>query len=99
MADKIAEFGGSWVFITLFFSFLLIWMLVNIWLLSNQPFDSYPSLVLLCLAAIRAPIIMMSQNRKEQKDIARSENDYKINLKAELEIQLLHGKLDHLIIH
>jgi uncharacterized membrane protein len=103
MADKIATFGGSWTFIIFFFSFLLIWMAINIWVLSYHPFDPFPfillNLILSCLAAIQAPIIMMSQNRKEQKDRARSENDYKINLKAELEIRLLHEKLDHLIIH
>ncbi len=103
MADNIATFGGSWIFIIFFFSFLLIWMLINIWFLSTKPFDPYPfillNLILSCLAAIQAPVIMMSQNRKEQKDRARSENDYKINLKAELEIRLLHEKLDHLIIH
>ncbi len=103
MADKIATFGGSWTFIIFFFSFLLIWMAINIWVLTTKPFDPFPfillNLILSCLAAIQAPIIMMSQNRKEQKDRARSENDYKINLKAELEIRLLHEKLDHLIIH
>lgn len=103
MADKIAEFGGSWTFIIFFFTFLLIWMFVNIWVLATRPFDPYPfillNLILSCLAAIQAPIIMMSQNRKEQKDRARSVNDYQVNLKAELEIRLLHEKLDHLIIH
>lgn len=103
MADKIATFGGSWTFIIIFFSFLLIWMFINIWIISQKPFDPYPfillNLILSCLAAIQAPIIMMSQNRKEQKDRARSENDYQVNLKAELEIRLLHEKLDHLIIN
>ncbi len=103
MADKIATFGGSWTFIIIFFSFLLVWMAINIWVLSTKPFDPYPfillNLILSCLAAIQAPIIMMSQNRKEQKDRSRSENDYMVNLKAELEIRLLHEKLDHLIIH
>jgi len=103
LADKIAEFGGSWSFIIFFFSFILIWMVINIFILAAKPFDPYPfillNLLLSCLAAIQAPIIMMSQNRKEQKDRARSEHDYKINLKAELEIRLLHEKLDHLMIH
>jgi len=103
MADKIATFGGSWFFIIFFFTFLIIWMLINIFVLAQKPFDPYPfillNLILSCLAAIQAPIIMMSQNRKEEKDRARSENDYKINLKAELEIRLLHEKLDHLILH
>lgn len=103
LADKIAEFGGSWTFIMFFFSFLIIWMAINIWVLVTNPFDPYPfillNLILSCLAAIQAPVIMMSQNRKEQKDRARSVNDYQVNLKAELEIRLLHEKLDHLIIH
>lgn len=105
LADKIAEFGGSWTFIIFFFSFILVWMAVNIFILSSskEEFDPYPfillNLVLSCLAAIQAPIIMMSQNRREQKDRARSEHDYKVNLKAELEIRLLHEKMDHLMIH
>lgn len=103
LADKIAIFGGSWGFIIFFFVFILIWMTINIIVLTSKPFDPYPfillNLILSCLAAIQAPIIMMSQNRKEQKDRKRSENDYQINLKAELEIQLLHEKMDHLMIH
>ncbi len=103
LSDKIAIFGGSWVFIISFFLFILIWMCVNVIVLSTKAYDPYPfillNLILSCLAAIQAPIIMMSQNRKEQKDRRRSENDYKINLKAELEIQLLHEKIDHLIVH
>ena len=103
LADKIAEFGGSWVFIITFFSFILVWMVINIWVLTTRPFDPFPfillNLILSCLAAIQAPIIMMSQNRKEQKDRKRSEYDYKINLKAELEIKLLSEKIDHLLVH
>jgi len=103
LADNIASFGGSWTFIIAFFSFILIWIGINIWLLSTKPFDQYPfillNLILSCLAAIQAPIIMMSQNRQEQKDRQRSEHDYKINLKAELEIKLLSEKIDHLIVH
>lgn len=103
IADQIATFGGSWTFIIIFFLFLIVWMGMNIWILTTNPFDPYPfillNLILSCIAAIQAPIIMMSQNRKEQKDRARSENDFKVNLKAELEIRLLHEKLDHLIIH
>lgn len=103
MADRIATFGGSWTFILLFFSFLLIWMAINIWLLASKPFDPYPfillNLILSCLAAIQAPIIMMSQNRQESKDRKRAENDYQINLKAELEIKLLSEKMDHLLIY
>lgn len=101
-ADKIAEFGGSWKFIISFFVVLISWIAVNAWLLGKTPFDPYPfillNLILSCLAAIQAPIIMMSQNRVEQKDRLRGENDYKINLKAELEIKLLHEKLDHLTL-
>lgn len=103
VADRIAEFGGSWTFIIVFFSFLLGWMAINVWILVIKPFDPYPfillNLILSCLAAIQAPIIMMSQNRQEQKDRIRGEHDFKINLKAELEIKLLHEKIDHLIIH
>jgi uncharacterized membrane protein len=102
VSDKIATFGGSWKFILIFFSLLFIWMAINVYVLSRRPFDPYPfillNLVLSCLAAIQAPIIMMSQNRKEAKDRQRSEYDYKVNLKAELEIRLLHEKIDHLII-
>ncbi len=101
VADKIASFGGSWIFIIAFFSFLLLWMITNVWLISTKPFDPYPfillNLILSCLAAIQAPIIMMSQNRQEQIDRQRAEHDYKINLKAELEIRHLHQKVDHLL--
>lgn len=103
LADKIAQFGGSWIFIIVFFSFLILWMVVNVWLLFSKPFDPYPfillNLILSCLAAIQAPIIMMSQNRQEQKDRQRSEHDYKIDLKAELEIKLLNEKMDHLLVY
>lgn len=103
LADKVASFGGSWTFIVVFFSFILIWILINIWFLSTKSFDPYPfillNLLLSCLAAIQAPIIMMSQNRQEQKDRVRSEHDYKINLKAELEIKLLSEKIDHLLVN
>jgi len=103
LADKVAAFGGSWTFIITFFSFILVWMIINIWFLATRPFDPFPfillNLILSCLAAIQAPIIMMSQNRQEQKDRQRGEHDYKINLKAELEIKLLSEKIDHLLIH
>jgi uncharacterized membrane protein len=99
-ADGIARFGGSWRFIAQFGTFLGIWILVNAVLRSHAP-DPYPfillNLVLSCLAAIQAPVIMMSQNRKESKDRARSEHDYKVNLKAELEIRHLHEKMDFLL--
>ena len=103
IADRVAAFGGSWTFIITFFSFIIVWMVINIWFLASKPFDPYPfillNLILSCLAAIQAPIIMMSQNRQEQKDRQRSEHDYKINLKAELEIKLLSEKMDHLLVH
>jgi len=103
LADRVAAFGGSWTFIVAFFTFILLWMSVNIWFLTIQPFDPFPfillNLILSCLAAIQAPIIMMSQNRQEQKDRQRAEHDYKINLKAELEIKLLSEKIDHLLVH
>jgi len=103
VADHVASFGGSWGFIITFFSFMALWMVLNIVFLRNTGYDPYPfillNLVLSCLAAIQAPIIMMSQNRQEQKDRQRSEHDYKVNLKAELEIQLLHEKIDHLIVN
>jgi uncharacterized membrane protein len=98
----VAEFGGSWTFILSFFFVLLLWIGVNAALLA-RPFDPYPfillNLVLSCLAAIQAPIIMMSQNRQEDKDRMRSENDYRTNLKAELEIRHLHEKMDYLVLH
>lgn len=103
LADNIAVFGGSWTFIITFFSFILLWIAMNIYVLTTKPFDPFPfillNLILSCLASIQAPIIMMSQNRKEQKDRLRGEHDYKINLKAELEIKLLSEKIDHMIVH
>jgi uncharacterized membrane protein len=103
VADNIAIFGGSWTFISAFFLFIFIWLAINIWVFTTKSFDPYPfillNLILSCLAAIQAPIIMMSQNRQEQKDRTRAEHDYKINLKAELEIKLLSDKIDHLLVH
>lgn len=103
IADAVAAFGGSWTFIICFFALLVIWMGLNIVFLSNKGFDPYPfillNLILSSLAAIQAPVIMMSQNRQETKDRIRGENDYKINLKAELEIKLLNKKIDHILAH
>ncbi len=103
LSDRIANFGGSWRFIIIFFLMLFAWIAINIFLLVRKPFDPYPfillNLILSCLASIQAPIIMMSQNRKEARDRLRSENDYKINLKAELEIRVIHEKLDHMVAH
>jgi uncharacterized membrane protein len=103
LSDKIAAFGGSWPFIILFFLILAVWMLINVAILRNNAFDPYPfillNLVLSCLAAIQAPIIMMSQNRLSVKDRLRSEYDFKVNLKAETEVRLLHDKVDHQLLH
>jgi uncharacterized membrane protein len=102
LADKIATFGGSWTFILSFFGFILFWIGINIYILTTKPFDPFPfillNLILSCIASIQAPIIMMSQNRQEQKDRQRAEHDYKINLRAELEIKLLSEKIDHMIV-
>lgn len=103
MADKVASFGGSWTFIIAFLLFMLAWVAANVVFLANKGFDPYPfillNLILSCIAAIQAPIIMMSQNRQEEKDRERARNDYMINLKSELEIRMLNEKIDHLIIH
>ena len=103
LADRIAEFGGSWTFLILFALFLLTWIVMNTFVLFAKPLDPYPyiflNLLLSCLAAVQAPIIMMSQNRQEDKDRIRSQHDYQVNLKSELEIRHLHEKIDHLITH
>ncbi len=100
MADRVASFGGSWRFIIVFLIFMGLWMGANLYLFS-QPFDPFPfillNLLLSTLAALQAPIIMMSQNRKEEKDRQRAINDYMINLKSEIEVRNLHGKIDLLI--
>lgn len=101
VSDKVAKFGGSWAFIISFFIILIIWIIFNSVAPIKDDFDPYPfilmNLVLSCIAALQAPIIMMSQNRKEEKDRKRSENDYLINLKAELEVRSLHQKIDLLL--
>ena len=103
LADKVASFGGSWRFIIIFGVFIVIWMIINIIFLASKAFDPYPfillNLILSCLAALQAPVIMMSQNRVEEKDRERAKQDYMVNLKSELEIRMLHEKIDHLIIH
>jgi len=100
MSDRIASFAGSWKFIGIFFTLLIFWVAVNSFRFIIKPVDPFPfillNLMLSCLAAIQAPIILMSQNRKEARDRMRAENDYKINLKSELEIRLLDEKIDHL---
>ncbi|HEY3067891.1 MAG TPA: DUF1003 domain-containing protein [Methylomirabilota bacterium] len=103
IADKVAEFGGSWRFILIFGGVLAGWIGVNSLMLMRTPFDPYPyillNLVLSCLAAVQAPVIMMSQNRQEARDRRRAEHDYRVNLKAELEIRQLHWKIDQLLRH
>jgi uncharacterized membrane protein len=103
LSDKLASFGGSWKFIIIFGAFLLVWIIINTIVIISRHFDPYPfillNLILSCLAAIQAPVIMMSQNRQEAKDRLRSRNDYIINLKAELEIRNLNEKIDNLLVH
>lgn len=103
IADKVADFGGSWKFIIIFLVVIILWIALNIYWLKNKGFDPYPfillNLILSCLAALQAPVIMMSQNRQEDRDRERAKKDYLINLKSELEIRTLHEKIDHLIIH
>ena len=99
-ADKIAKFAGSWGFIFSFVAVLVLWMVINVLMASNA-FDAYPfillNLVLSCVAAIQAPLIMMSQNRQEEKDRRRAENDYKVNLKTEIMIEDMHNKLNRIL--
>lgn len=103
LADKVATFGGSWTFIILFGFFLLCWIGLNVFVLTTKSFDPYPfillNLILSCIAAMQAPVIMMSQNRQDEKDRERAKKDYMTNLKSELEIRMLHEKIDHLIIN
>jgi uncharacterized membrane protein len=101
LSDKMADFGGSWAFILSFAAVLTIWIVINLQV--KTPFDPFPfillNLILSCIAAIQAPIIMMSQNRQEHRDRLRAEEDYKVNLKAELEIRALIAKIDQLRQH
>jgi len=100
VADQVAQFGGSWRFIGLFGGILVVWMIINAWVLASHPFDPYPfillNLVLSTLAALQAPVIMMSQNRQAHKDRQHAQQDYEVNLMAEIEIRDLHDKLDSL---
>ena len=102
IADKVASFGGSWTFIISFLVFIIIWISINVFWFLNRGYDPYPfillNLILSCIAALQAPVIMMSQNRQEEKDRARAKKDYMINLKSELEIRTLHEKIDHFIM-
>lgn len=99
-ADAIAKFAGSWAFIFSFIAVLIIWMVINI-IMVSKAFDPYPfillNLVLSCVAAIQAPLIMMSQNRQEEKDRCRAENDYKVNLKTEIMIEAIYDKVNALL--
>ena len=103
VADRVASFGGSWTFILSFLFFLLAWIITNVYFLLNKGFDPYPfillNLILSCIAALQAPIIMMSQNRQEEKDRERAKKDFQVNLKAEQEIRILQKKLDHILEH
>jgi uncharacterized membrane protein len=103
LSDQVAAFGGSWKFLITFACIMFVWILANSIMLLSKPFDPYPfillNLILSCLAAVQAPVIMMSQNRQEAKDRLRASHDYQINLKAELEIRNLHQKLDHMLSH
>ena len=100
LADKVAEFGGSWTFIMIFMGFLFFWAALNTIILLTNAVDPYPfiflNLLLSMLAALQAPIIMMSQNRQSQKDRLTAQHDYEVNLKAELEIMALHEKFDQM---
>ncbi len=103
LADRMADFAGSWTFLICFGLFMAIWIVINSLVLYWRPVDPYPfillNLALSTLAAIQAPIIMMSQNRQEARDRLRAQHDYQVNLKAELEIRHLNDKLDHLLSH
>jgi uncharacterized membrane protein len=101
ISDKVARFGGSWRFIILFGIVLTLWIIFNVVAIGNYKFDPYPfilmNLILSCIAALQAPVIMMSQNRQEEKDRMNSENDYLINLKAEMQIRSMNQKIDLLL--
>lgn len=101
MADKIASFGGSWKFIGIFSFILFVWMVGNTSVIMSKPLDPFPyiflNLILSCLAAIQAPVIMMSQNRQQERDQLRGDNDYKVNMKAEIEVRAINEKVDKLL--
>lgn len=101
LSDQVAQFGGSWRFIIIFSIFLALWMMLNVFILKNKGYDPYPfillNLILSTIAAIQAPVIMMSQNRKEDRDRKRAEDDYMVNLKSEIELRNLHEKIDLLM--
>jgi uncharacterized membrane protein len=101
LADRLTDFVGSWMFLLVFLAVMLAWVGVNSWVLIIRPFDPYPyiflNLVLSCMAAVQAPVIMMSQNRQDTRDRLRAEQDYRLNLKNELQLRHLHDRLDHLL--
>ncbi len=101
LSDSVANFGGSWRFIIIFSVFLVLWMMLNVFIFSDKGFDPYPfillNLILSSIAALQAPVIMMSQNRKETRDRQQAEDDYIVNLKSEIELRNLHEKIDLLI--
>jgi uncharacterized membrane protein len=103
VADSVAKFGGSWIFIGVFALFLLIWMGMNVFWMRNQGWDPYPfillNLCLSCIAALQAPVIMMSQNRQEQRERLRGEHDFRVNLRSAIEIRNLNEKVDRLLAH
>lgn len=103
ISDRLADFAGSWTFIALFTSLLLVWIAINTIVLVFRPFDPYPfillNLVLSALAAIQGPVIIMSQNQQEERDRMDAEHDYRVNLNAEMEIHHLHRKIDHFFIN
>jgi uncharacterized membrane protein len=103
LSDRIADFAGSWTFIVSFFSVMVLWIAANSFILLTRPFDPYPyillNLVLSTLAAIQAPLIIMSQNRQESRDRLNAEHDYQVNLNTEMEIHQLHKKIDHLLFN
>jgi len=103
LSDRIADFAGSWTFITIFSGVFFVWIAINSIVLVYRPFDPFPfillNLVLSALAAIQAPVIIMSQNRQEARDRLHAEHDYQVNLNAEMEIHQLHKKIDHLLIN
>ena len=102
-ADRVANFGGSWRFLSLFAAFIVFWISANVASFLWHPFDIYPfillNLMLSCLAAVQAPVILMSQNRQEARDRLRAEHDYQVNLKAEIEVRQLNMKMDELLLH
>ena len=103
LSDRIADFAGSWTFVIIFLGIMTLWIVINSFIIVTRPFDPYPyillNLVLSAVAAIQAPVIIMSQNRQESRDRLNAEHDYRVNLHAEMEIHQLHKKIDHLLFN